>query len=1203
MMEPDSRDDPLLDSLLDRWKQQVRAGGQPDLEALCQDHPHLVNELRRRVEQLGGVPDVASGPVISVSVPGPPPPEGVGEPAIIDRYEILEKLGEGGMGIVYKARHLDMGRIVALKVVRGLDVGTEDQRRRFRQEVRAASKLSHRNIVAALDAEVATGLPFLVMEFVEGEDLHKLVRQRGGLPVTEAVDCLIQAARGLGHAHEQGVVHRDVKPSNLLRAVDGTVKVLDLGLARLRASASGSTRPDDPTVTVHPTSPGAMMGTLAYMAPEQAADTASADHRADIYSLGCTLCFLLTGHAPYRAGDPVGLLLAHREGPIPSLRELRSDVPEGLDRLCQRMLAKRPADRPQSMAEVITSLGALELPDSKPPSDPALAPAIPTDPPTTTDLASTTLPNFQPGRRRGIGVLAWTAGLLVLVVVLGALGLWLRPRRPAPLPKAGQAAAGNPDPVGGSAGKEEGGRAAPSPVGLAVPDRWRPGADQPLFPGLIPRPARLPGIKQWQVETNTPRPRLVDAAVSPDHRWIACTFFPTPKLYIYDATTLRLHRVLYQERKGGASCFAWSPQGHRLAIGFSSGVLRLVDVDVDESESTAVDLKGHQGRISALAWSPDGKRLASAADDKTIRLWGSGETAEAVLTGHQGIVLTLAWSPDGRRLASVDPTGSVRLWRLDGKPITVLTGQPGPPPTLAWGGNGSLATSLAWRPDGQRLALCSPDNEVRIVDPDGQPGPILQGHEGNVLAVVWSPDGQRLASAGRDGTVRLWSADGGAGPVLKGHKADVIALAWNGPGSWIASYGVDRTVRLWKGDGTAGPVLNDVHTLDRGVPILDWTPNSERLLTIDDFHIRFWDPRGQAAGQLDCSSGGFNGLAWNPDGKTLVILSGGTHHDHGLSVWDSGASFASVIGDQQTVRRRGLKSASWKPDGRRLAVAGDARTISVLTEGGKLAIELNGHTSSIHQVSWSPDGKRLASAGKDGTIRLWESDGIPGPVLKGHDGAVNGIAWRPDGQRLASAGADRTIRLWDQDGRPGLILKGHEGSVRAVAWRPDGQRLASAGEDWTVRLWANDGVAGPVLRENHRVVSTVSWSPDGQWLASSVGNEVHIWYTDGVAGPVLPGHDEFIIAVAWSPPDGRRLAACSHSEVLYLWDPESGTLDRFAVAMRGPKSITFGGGGRVLAGDPALIERELVYFIEEEGGRRLTLKPSEFARRFPGALP
>ena len=242
--------------------------------------------------------------------------------------------------------------------------------------------------------------------------------------------------------------------------------------------------------------------------------------------------------------------------------------------------------------------------------------------------------------------------------------------------------------------------------------------------------------------------------------------YGTPKILIYDATTLALNRVLPQEGKGWSGCLAWSPKGNRLAVGYSNGALSLLDVD----GSNALDLEGHQGLISALAWSPDGNWLASGAEDKTIRLWDTKSTTGAALTGHQDSVLALAWSPDGKRLASADATGAVRLWRSDGKPINVFTGPPASPLRNTWGIDVGFATPLAWRPDGQRLALRGLANALRIVDPDGQPGPILQGHEDDILAVVWSPDGKRLASAGRDKTVRLWSADGSAAESSKAMK-------------------------------------------------------------------------------------------------------------------------------------------------------------------------------------------------------------------------------------------------------------------------------------------------------------------------------------------------------------------------------------------------------------------------------------------------
>jgi WD40 repeat protein/serine/threonine protein kinase len=1189
-MGPDDRDDALLDSLLERWEQQRADGGKPDIAGLCRDHPGLEDELRRRIEQLRAFHQFEEDPLRPAPVPGQPTPGGPSEPAVIDRYEILQKLGEGGMGIVYKARHVDMGRIVALKVLQGVDFGTEQRRRHFRQEIRALGRLSHPNIVAAFDAETGSGDPFLVMEFVEGEDLQALVRRRGPLPVTEAVDYVVQAARGLGHAHAQSVVHRDVKPSNLLRARDGAVKVLDLGLARLRASSG----PADPTVSAHATRPGAVMGTLAYMAPEQAADTASADHRADIYSLGCTLFFLLTGHAPYRSQDTLSLLLDHREGPIPSLRESRGDVPRGLDCLCQKMLAKRPVDRPQSMAEVIKSLGVLDLEDSGAPTHPSSTIESPAKPPPVSNGEPVMVAGPEP-RPWWLGTGVWILPI-ALLVLLGGLGLWLRPWRQAAPPIVGKVATANPGVK--SAGEEKDGGTVSGLTGSAPSDRWKPGAEGALFPGLIPRPAKLPSINKWQVETTSPRPRLTDAVVSADHRWFACSVFGQPKIFIYDATDLRLSRVLHSVGYLWSSCLAWSPLDKRLAIGNPAGEVNLIDVDA----SKAVVLKGHQSVVSVLAWSPDGKRLASGGADKTIRLWDLDlkSAVSTELAGHRERLLTLAWSPDGKRLASADAAGAVRLWRANGKPVAELTGPSAAQFTKSWMGGRSLIMPLAWRPDGQRLALRGLDNAVRIVDRDGQPGPILTGHEGDVLTVAWSPDGQRLATAGHDRTVRLWSADGAAGPVLTGHQQEVNALAWSGDGSWIASYGEEEAVRLWRSDGTPGPVLPDCHALDRGAPALDWDGERRRLLIADDFHIRSWDAQREAISQhIDAACVEIKALAWKPDGQTLVVAAHG-HNASILTVWKGDASLTSVFSDGHW----GFLTTAWRPDGKRLAAAGFDGIVRVFTDAGSPVREVKGHQGSVNQVCWSPDGKRLASAGQDGTIRLWEVDGVAGPVLKGHEGPVNGAAWRPDGQRLASAGADGTIRLWNQDGSAGLILKGHDGAVRGVAWRPDGQRLASAGADGTVRLWANDGVAVPVPPGRSPEVFALSWSPDGEWLAAG-GNVglVRILEADGVAGRVLQAHDQRVSAVAWSPPDGLRLVSSGINGVLCFWDSESGALDRIAVGLGGGKSITFSAGGRVLEGNGALIERELAYFLEDEQGRQFTLKPSEFARRFPGALP
>lgn len=274
----------------------------------------------------------------------------------IGNYDVLDRLGAGGMGTVFKARHRRMKRIVALKVLAANLSKDPAFVKRFQREVETIAQLNHPNIVMAFDADEADVGHFLVMEFVNGQDLLSVVRKHGPMSVRSAVECILHAARGLAYAHAQKIIHRDIKPANLLLDVSGVVKVTDLGLARLNPSAmpeSGETAASSMTQA------GSILGTADYMPPEQAVDATVIDHRADIYSLGATLHFLLTGQGPYSASSLMGILLKHRDAPIPSLSDTCKDVPPELDQLFRRMLAKDPRHRPQEMTQVVSSLEAI----------------------------------------------------------------------------------------------------------------------------------------------------------------------------------------------------------------------------------------------------------------------------------------------------------------------------------------------------------------------------------------------------------------------------------------------------------------------------------------------------------------------------------------------------------------------------------------------------------------------------------------------------------------------------------------------------------------------------------------------------------------------------------------------------------------------------------------------------------------------------
>ena len=281
---------------------------------------------------------------------------------VLGNYEVLERLGRGGMGSVFKARHRRMGRTVCLKVVNSTGRQSKTVIERFRHEVRTLAALDHPNIVVAHDANESKGVPYLVMEYVDGEDLAKKVRSDGPLSFEDTWDVMFHVAYALRYAHREGVIHRDIKPHNLIAKRDlktqlMSVKVLDLGLARFDTLLSES---DDSSVLAAMTQTGVVIGTVDYMSPEQALDSREADARSDIYSLGCTIHFLLTGKPPFRRETVMQRIIAHREEPTPSLLDesIEGVTPE-FNAVVEKMMAKDPCDRYQTVEELLEDLRAI----------------------------------------------------------------------------------------------------------------------------------------------------------------------------------------------------------------------------------------------------------------------------------------------------------------------------------------------------------------------------------------------------------------------------------------------------------------------------------------------------------------------------------------------------------------------------------------------------------------------------------------------------------------------------------------------------------------------------------------------------------------------------------------------------------------------------------------------------------------------------
>lgn len=284
--------------------------------------------------------------------------KGQGADLFLNQYVVMDKVGEGGMGEVFRATHKALGRDVALKVMRRERMASPESVKRFRREIRAAATLAHENVVLAYDADQSGEIHFFAMEYVAGPNLDAHVRTRGPLPVGEACDYARQVALGLQHAHERGLIHRDIKPSNLLLGPAGEVKISDLGLVLV----------DDPGAdgVSRITKDGLTVGTPDYLAPEQARNPRGADIRADLYSLGCTLYFLLTGTVPHPTGTPTEKMLRHARSPFPVPD--RPDLPPGLGEVLVQLTAKKPDQRYQTPAEAAAALAPFAVPRAAPPT-------------------------------------------------------------------------------------------------------------------------------------------------------------------------------------------------------------------------------------------------------------------------------------------------------------------------------------------------------------------------------------------------------------------------------------------------------------------------------------------------------------------------------------------------------------------------------------------------------------------------------------------------------------------------------------------------------------------------------------------------------------------------------------------------------------------------------------------------------------------
>ena len=1004
--------------------------------------------------------------------------------AFIGPYKLLQKIGEGGMGTVWMAQQQEpVRRRVALKVVRA-EMSTKVSIARFEAERQALALMDHQNIAKILDAGTTDqGNPYFVMELVNGVPLNNYCDEKR-LNIRQRLELMIPVCRAIQHAHQKGIIHRDLKHSNVLvtQYDDQPVpKIIDFGLAK---SYEDQHKLTDKTMF---TEFGKVVGTLQYMSPEQAEMSGlDVDTRSDIYSLGVMIYKLLTGCTPLdneaistNSFVQVLELIRNKEPLRPSAR-LTSHSNADMETLSHRYDTKPEKIIQQVQGDIDwIVLKALEKDRSRR-YETATGLALDIERYLNNDVVRATPPSAayrlrkMYKRNRGLAAAAIACTALLLLGIIG------------------------------------------TSIGLYAALQARDRANEKTIEAKIESENAILAEKKAQLATAMAESRL---------------------------HAIRIKSAWSDWQLGNIES-AWQMLNSlsKEQAGWESQFLRT------EFTQTQQTLFGHALHVVSVDVSPDGKFIATAADDNLVKIWDGETKDLLRSLPTQGAPAQVRFSPDSRFVACAERSNKINVWDVEtGQPNGAELG-PYPEDVLSLEffsdgkrmvvGTGNADTMGVGR---NKKHVTDQIPVVRVLNlDDGAVETELHGHQKGVTAVDCSADGQYIVSSSMDATIRIWERAGDeylTVHTLAAHDPGVLDVAISPDERTLASCGKDSTIRIW--EMKSGQLLKTFVGHSEDVTGIAYSKDGKYLVSgSSDRTARVWDLDGEERLAYQGHFAAISDVSFSSDGMEILTAS----HDKTIRVWNAKQNPSTFVvrGHRDVVWQ-----ADMSPDGKKVVSGSEDATVCLIdTTTGELIGEKIKHGDAVLCVAHSPVADIFVSGGAEAKLRVFSSvDGSLMQTIDAHDGFLWDVSFSKDGKRLLSASSDNTVKIWNTDDWS-LVkqFKAHDGELGSARFSNDGQLIVTAGDDRLVKLW--DATTFQLLHtfagHRHTVWRAIFSPADDIIASSSYDGQIILWDVERLKQiRSIKAHQNQIAGLAFSA-DGSRIVSASDDQMIKIWDIDSG---------------------------------------------------------------